>query len=222
MAQVLQQMMPVGYVYVTTDSTSPATRFGFGTWVQISGYLVATTGGTLPLETEGSNTRTLTTANMPAHSHAVTVDSGGAHTHSVSTVSAGAHTHGTNGATSSAGGHTHTLTVGSGGIHNHAAITASNGSHNHTPNRASTKDAQFAVFTSDYPTSPATGAVTGLYFYMAWGGANTANAGAHTHTVTVGNSSTHTHTASSASVGSGQAMDIQPQHYQVRAWRRTA
>lgn len=60
-----QQIYPVGAVYISYSSSAPGTLFG-GTWSSITGkfpYFNAGTG------TGGSNTHTLTTAQMPSHNH---------------------------------------------------------------------------------------------------------------------------------------------------------
>lgn len=46
MFEALKLMMPVGYIYQTTDPTTPDVKFGFGQWVQHSGYMLrgATSG----------------------------------------------------------------------------------------------------------------------------------------------------------------------------------
>ena len=63
----LDLIYPVGSIYISYTSTSPATRFG-GTWSQISSrFLYCTTG----VGTGGSNTHTLTLNEIPAHSHAL-------------------------------------------------------------------------------------------------------------------------------------------------------
>lgn len=70
---------PIGSIYMSQNSTSPATLFG-GTWSRINGYyLYAGTGGT----TSGSNTSgaasgntgstTLTINQIPAHEHDVAI-----------------------------------------------------------------------------------------------------------------------------------------------------
>ena len=58
---------PIGYVYMSFNSTSPATTFG-GTWIEIKGYFPYFNHGT---GTGGSNTHTLTTAQMPSHNHSL-------------------------------------------------------------------------------------------------------------------------------------------------------
>lgn len=56
---------PVGAVYMSYEETSPAELFG-GTWTPIKGVFPYFNAGT---ETGGSNTHTLTVAQMPAHNH---------------------------------------------------------------------------------------------------------------------------------------------------------
>lgn len=58
---------PVGSVYISYVSTSPASLFG-GTWTAITGVFPYFNAGT---GTGGSNTHTLTVAEMPAHTHSV-------------------------------------------------------------------------------------------------------------------------------------------------------
>lgn len=56
---------PVGAVYISYVSTSPASLFG-GTWTPITGRFPYFNAG---VGTGGSNTTTISTANMPAHVH---------------------------------------------------------------------------------------------------------------------------------------------------------
>lgn len=56
---------PVGAVYISYVSTSPAELFG-GTWTAITGVFPYFNAGT---STGGSNTHTLTTNQMPKHTH---------------------------------------------------------------------------------------------------------------------------------------------------------
>ena len=101
-------------------------------------YAVGATGGAKEV--------TLTTAQMPKHSHTGSTNSAGAHTHTGTTNTAGAHTHsytrysrtervsqitltanaliGTRTVnTSSAGAHSHTLNINSAGAHTHTVTT---------------------------------------------------------------------------------------------------
>lgn len=147
---------PVGSIYMSVNSISPATLFG-GTWQAISGRFILAAGGNYPLGTTGgSATKQLSVNEMPIHTHgAATQDAGGhvhvatnanngAHTHTVTVNNNGAHTHATSGTAASAGAHTHTISVTNGaqsaGAHTHgvtyaataiSATTASNGAHTH-------------------------------------------------------------------------------------------
>lgn len=60
---------PIGSLYWSTESTSPATLFG-GTWTQIKDQFILAAGDTYTAgNTGGEATHTLTTAELPAHSH---------------------------------------------------------------------------------------------------------------------------------------------------------
>lgn len=81
----LQAAYPVGAIYLSGVSTSPATLFGFGTWTAITDRFLVGVGSTFttPLGTGGANTVTIATANLPAHNHGVT-DPGHVHAQQVS------------------------------------------------------------------------------------------------------------------------------------------
>lgn len=73
--QAMMLMMPVGYIYQSTDSEDPATKFGFGTWKSLSGYFLrGATSGVTPNNDDndgGADTVTLDVNSMPAHYHAL-------------------------------------------------------------------------------------------------------------------------------------------------------
>lgn len=87
---------PVGSIYIAWNNVSPAGTFG-GTWAEISnGYFLCANGsGTNLGATGGSNTKTLTTNELPAHTH-----TGPSHRHALN---------GTNAAAASGGSHKHQL-----------------------------------------------------------------------------------------------------------------
>lgn len=66
-AAIALKAYPVGSVYTSYVSTSPASRFG-GTWTAITGRFPYYNAGT---GTGGSNTHTLTMAQIPSHRHDV-------------------------------------------------------------------------------------------------------------------------------------------------------
>lgn len=74
-AQIAGFVYPVGTHYTNeTDSTNPATLFGIGTWVAVANRMIigkgsgsfATAGAT-----GGAETHTLTSAEMPSHTHTI-------------------------------------------------------------------------------------------------------------------------------------------------------
>ena len=69
---ILNIIYPIGSIYMSTTSTNPGTLFG-GTWEQIKGrFLLGTDSTYANGSTGGAATVSLTTANLPAHSHGAT------------------------------------------------------------------------------------------------------------------------------------------------------
>ena len=67
---------PVGSIYESTVSTSPATLFG-GTWAAIGGrFLIGADGTYAAGSTGGEATHTLTAAELARHGHAVSMGTG--------------------------------------------------------------------------------------------------------------------------------------------------
>jgi microcystin-dependent protein len=124
--------MPVGYIYMSVVSTSPATLFG-GTWARIAqGRVLVGQDGTqtefdTAEETGGEKTHTITSGEMPAHTHntdhnhaAATSSSDGNHTHIITRkagsgtstgVVRGNGTASADGTTEAEGAHTHTVNL---------------------------------------------------------------------------------------------------------------
>ena len=68
-AQMLTAVYPVGAVYLSTSSTSPASLFG-GTWEQIKDRFLLAAGGSYGAgSTGGAATHKLTESEMPSHRH---------------------------------------------------------------------------------------------------------------------------------------------------------
>lgn len=80
----ISDVYPVGCIYTSTVSTNPNTLFGFGTWVAFGTgqCLVGIDAGQTEFdtveETGGSKTHTLTSGEMPSHTHTQN-----AHSHTV-------------------------------------------------------------------------------------------------------------------------------------------
>jgi len=73
--EVLRKVYPVGSIYISTTSTNPNIVFGFGTWASFGAgkTLVGLDSGDGDFDeaekTGGAKTHTLTTAEMPEHTH---------------------------------------------------------------------------------------------------------------------------------------------------------
>jgi len=77
---------PVGSIYMSTVATNPGTLFGFGTWVAYgAGRMPISADGTYTAgSTGGSATTTLSTTNLPSHTHTFSATTGAtdlSHTH---------------------------------------------------------------------------------------------------------------------------------------------
>ena len=66
---VLDNVYPVGSIYMNVNSTNPGTLFG-GTWEQIQGRFLLGMSSSYPAGSSGGEaTHTLTTSEIPSHSH---------------------------------------------------------------------------------------------------------------------------------------------------------
>ena len=69
-ATLLDYTHPVGSVYISTAATDPADLFGGGTWERIKDVFLLAAGDTFAAgSTGGEASHTLTTAEMPSHTH---------------------------------------------------------------------------------------------------------------------------------------------------------
>lgn len=123
-AQVISLIYPIGSLYLSAASTSPAVLFPGTTWEQIKDRFLLCSGNSYTLgDTGGEATHALTANEMPVHTHTFTgsevnTTSAGSHTHTftgddIETSSSGSHDHtftGTSATTSTAGAHAHTFT----------------------------------------------------------------------------------------------------------------
>ena len=72
---ILQQVYPVGSVYVSTSSVSPSTLFGFGSWEQIKDTFLLAAGETHTAGSIGGEAEhKLTIDEMPSHTHRLKTD----------------------------------------------------------------------------------------------------------------------------------------------------
>lgn len=80
---IFEKIYPVGSIYINaTNSTNPGTLLGFGTWTAFGAGRVpvgidsSDTDFDTAEETGGSKTHTLTTSELPSHTHTHTVQTG--------------------------------------------------------------------------------------------------------------------------------------------------
>lgn len=179
---IVDLIYPVGSIYMSFNSVSPATLFG-GTWLQITGRFILASSTNYPAQsTGGSVTHALTVNEMPSHTHAASTDNAGNHSHAA--------TNATN------GDHTHTVTVNNGGAHTHTTFGTAASAGAHTHSISITNGAQSAgAHTHSVAKAAQTVSV------------NTGSAGAHTHNITInatsmttGNAGSHTHTRGSMNI----------------------
>lgn len=201
----------------TYGSGNGSTTFNLPDWRGRApfGYSATDTDFNAMGKTAGSKTVTLTTSNLPTHSHTLdhshtggTTSSDASHTHSI------AHTHSSPGSTGGAGSHSHTAT---GGSHQHDVTISTSAAEQF--GFGLTQSGSFtnrAMVQSGYPSvwpSQASGSLT----------LSTNDPGNHTHTVpgctlgsgTSGAGSSHSHTFSvpsatgnTGTAGSGSAATV--------------
>ena len=71
LAEIMLDLYPVGAVYISVNSTSPASLFG-GTWEQLKDRLLLGAGDSYTAgSTGGKSTHTLTLDEIPSHGHAL-------------------------------------------------------------------------------------------------------------------------------------------------------
>ncbi len=135
--ELVDLIYPVGSIYLSVDSASPASLFG-GTWEPVSGqFLLASGDGYTAGNTGGEEAHTLTSDEMPVHHHSGSTDSDGSHSHSYGS---GKYVHlTTDGDT---GADTYSGNISGSGYklprskdsenYSHGSSTASGGSHTHS------------------------------------------------------------------------------------------
>jgi hypothetical protein len=80
---LLDIVYPVGSMYFSTSSASPASTVG-GTWEQIKDAVIAASGSKYSSAVAHyGGSKTIATSQMPAHQHSGTTNSDGNHDHSV-------------------------------------------------------------------------------------------------------------------------------------------
>lgn len=178
--------IPSGWVLCDGNNSTPDLTDRF-----VLGRAAASNTGS----TGGANTVTLAEANLPSHTHSIsiTTDGAGGHTPAGTLDSSNNHTHGAgNFVTSNDGDHTHTLSgnTSNTGAHSHSGSTSNVGNHSHS------------VQVSN-----------GGYAHQSWVAQNnqssynntrgTTGAGSHSHNFNTSNTGNHSHTLSGNAASGG-------------------
>lgn len=217
LSALLNLVYPVGAIYLSTNSTSPASLFG-GVWDQIKDTFLLTAGTSHSAgSTGGAESVTLTTANLPSHSHQI-----GAHAHGLNSHvhSVGAHSHGLNGHTHSipslsggttgVGDHTHAVWYKSGTYVKSWGFNYEQNGGNYTPSDPGMEAS--GGHSHSISTNPST-----------TGGNSGSTANSATFNTGAATGSTANSTAyDSGNTGSGTAVNTMPPYLTVYAWKRVS
>ena len=194
---IINKIYPVGSIYISYNSTNPGSLFG-GTWENYgSGRVLKGINSGTAGTTGGSDTITLTTSNLPAHTH--TYDKVNANTGS------------------------HTLTIAEMPSHSHGftspgeyVLTFGGSSSTNGMNAAS------GIVAVECPSGVCPSTFSSAYIWFrgnekSMGQINTAGGGGgHTHSI----STTSTNTGSTGS-STPTAINVQNPYITVYMWRRT-
>ena len=160
----------------------------------------------------GDKTKTLSTNNLPSHSHSFSgsANSGGSHNHTATLNLSGL-------TATSAGSHTHTATLD---LSKLKTSSAGNHSHEYTAPATGVGGSGYGDMTSStIDNTSSSGAHT--HSISGTGSVSIQSSGAHTHTIsgsgsaTIASGGSHTHTLSGniGNTGNGEAFDIMPPYY---------
>ena len=209
-AEAVLAAHPVGSLYWTSKNENPAITFGGGTWKQITDKFVLAAGSKYKVgDTGGAETVTLTTENMPSHSHSFTPSG---------TITMTAHSHGLNGHTHSYSGTTGYMNQTSSGSINKIAIRdGGNGSPSGIISVANHESS------GDEGSSSSFGYVTmkiNVQHNHNYSGTTKGNSGNTTSTTSTGSFSGSAGTTETS--GSGTSFSIMPPYITKYVWERIA
>lgn len=206
-----QGTIPIGGVIMWSGSIASipenwALCDGFSGTPDLRNRFVVGAGGDYdPNDTGGADSVTLTTGQIPSHTHSFSATTGtaGSHSHSASTNSAGSHSH--SGSTNSTGSHSHTSNV----------TTSTSGS-----GAASVQLLTDGISGAPVTGSPQNTGSAGNHSHSL----NINSAGSHSHSVSVSSAGNHSHSVSgtTGSTGSGNSHENRPPYYALAYIMRVA
>lgn len=215
--ELFDLIYPVGSIYMSVNNVNPSTLFTGTTWAAWGsgrvpvGVDTDNTNFNSVEKTGGSDTVTLTEAQMPSHHHVV-----GAHSHGVGTLTAsnnGAHTHTATTSINSAGDHIHTASNGAsyiavkeGSYNNSTKITTGSGSYYGAIGNTAGGISRIGMSTNGNHTHTAT--------------TTTKSDGVHSHPI-VGTTA-NSEAFNSGDTGSGQAHNNLQPYITCYMWKRTS
>ena len=205
-SDLLDLVYPVGAIYMSVNSASPATLFG-GTWERLQNRFLVGASDTISYisagQTGGSETVTLTTDEMPSHTHTQN-----AHTHIQN-----AHTHIQNAHTHIQDAHTHTQSAHAHKAKGNKFITSSQDA-----STGSQKRNAGANSSGNYYWQSASQPTISAYDYTANATPVNSDTTATNQNTTATNQNT---TATNQNTGGGAAHDNMPPYLAVYMWKRT-
>ena len=234
----LDKIYPVGSIYIsTTMSTAAQVKEALGgEWQAYGNDKVLRGTGSKAEVTGGSDTVTLTTDNLPSHTHSFTPAGSVASTFKGTAVNSGNqsanHTHTFSGTSSTTGNHSHTFsgTTSTNGNHNHVAIFNVVGSGGYfTVGMASgTSNSSPFAYTgyagNHNHTYSGTTSTTGNHAHT-YSGTTSANSANHTHSVTAAGTVTSTFTGTASNTGAtggGKSFSVQNSYITVFMYKRVS
>ena len=236
----LDKIYPVGSIYITTtlSTTAQVKEALGGEWaIYGDGRTLLSSSGKSE-QTGGANTVTLTTDNLPSHTHSFTPAGSVASTFKGTAVTSGTqsanHTHTFSGTSSTTGNHSHTFsgTTSTNGAHTHGTNGEKSGGsgssmyllHNYSYGGYDFGGSMMASAGNHSHTYSGTTSTTGNHSHT-YSGTTSANSANHTHSVTAAGTVTSTFTGTASNTGAtggGKSFSVQDAYITVYMYKRTA